>query len=663
MRQLHPAFTGGICLSPKRFLSSQLSILFLNLYSGGRETQGRSYMAGEKDGRTRCDLNHIAARLIFLRLKYLITQSKFPQTSGDEGKIGRTVVYRVKIFYAAEDEPGNSRDLPATCALPRKTIAVRDGFPANESAYGMLSRMAVYTVILAWAILGLYILYFAEKGPSRIDIFEYFLSTEHSGIKFRAIMLLGPFLLTVIAYLIRLRTADIARVNDLLVRENDERRKTEQRLARRAFYDALTNLPNRGLFLDHLNNALERRKRHPDAIFAVFFLDVDRFKIINDGLGHLGGDELLISISERLKKNTRAVDTVARFGGDEFAILVEDAGDISTINELSERIMRAMAVPFHVSGHEIFATFSIGIVLSNQGNYSRPDELIRDADIAMYHAKEHGKACHVIFDSTMQAEAEATLWFETELRRAVEKKEFTVYYQPIISMESNEIIGFEALVRWRHPERGLISPADFMTAAEETGLILPIGQWVIREACRQLRQWQDHFPQYRDVTVSVNVSSKVFSQPEFYDFIENVLRETGLDPRRLRLEIVERMLIENPELASVLLKRLQNLKVRLDIDDFGTGYSALNYLRQFPINGLKIDRSFIKALAFNKSSAEIVKIIIALAHALDLDVIAEGIETTEQLEIFRTMKGGYAQGFFIFRPMDSKAVEDLLSSK
>ncbi len=527
----------------------------------------------------------------------------------------------------------------------------------------MLSRVANYIVILGWAMLALFIvLLIRDVGPS-VDILKYFLSMGQSGIRFRALMLLGPFLMTVIAYLIKQRSADIAMVNDCLIRENIERKEIEEQLKQRAFYDALTNLPNRALFIDRLNNALERRKRYPDHIFAVFFLDVDRFKVINDGLGHSGGDQFLVSICQRLKKNTRAVDTVARFGGDEFAILMEDAKNISTVNDLSGRIMNGMTQPFHVLGHEIFATVSIGIVMSDQGDYTRPDELIRDADIAMYHAKERGKACHVIFDSTMQAEAAAALWFETELRRAVERNEFTVYYQPIISMKNNSIIGFEALVRWRHPERGLIAPTDFMAAAEETGLILPIGQWVIREACRQLREWQDHFPEYRNVTVSVNVSSKVFSQPEFYDFVENVLRETGLDPRKLRLEIVERMLIENPELAATLLQRLQDLKVRLDIDDFGTGYSALNYLRQFPINGLKIDRSFIKAITFNRNSAEIVKIIIALAHALSLDVIAEGIETTEQLEIFRKMEGEYAQGFFIFRPMDSKAIEGLLSSK
>jgi diguanylate cyclase (GGDEF)-like protein len=572
---------------------------------------------------------------------------------------------RVGIIRCGRGHPAVSPALDGPPALkPRKSMTPAiDKIQENEPAYKMISRMAAYIVILGWTLLGLYILTVAQNEGPRVDILKYFLSTEQSGIKFRALMLLGPFLLTVIAYLIKKRSSDLSRVNRILIRENTARRESEEELSRRAFYDALTSLPNRALFLDHLNIALERTKRYPDHVFAVFFLDVDRFKVINDGLGHFGGDQLLIAISRRLKKNTRAIDTVARFGGDEFAILMEEAGDISAVTDLSDRIMGEMAAPFHVSGHEIFASVSIGIVLSDLGDYNGPDELIRDADIAMYHAKARGKACHVIFDSTMQAQAAATLWFETELRRAVEKNEFTVYYQPIISMKNNKIIGFEALVRWQHPTRGLIPPMEFMTAAEETGLILPIGQWVIREACRQLLEWQQRFPEYGDVTVSVNVSSKVFAQPEFYDVIEQILRETGLDAGKLRLEIVERMLIENPEPAAHLLKRLQDLNVRFDIDDFGTGYSALNYLRQFPINGLKIDRSFIKAIAFSKNSAEIVKIIIALAHALNMDVIAEGIETTEQLEIFRTMKGEYAQGFFIFRPMDSKSVEDLLSPK
>jgi diguanylate cyclase (GGDEF)-like protein len=548
----------------------------------------------------------------------------------------------------------------------------------NGSAYKVLSRVTVGVVALAWILVALYVFSISSRNGYNLDFFNYFLSAEQSAVKFRALMLFGPLMLLLIAYLIhekadlleelflaketlKLRNIDLQNLTELLNRENTARRKTEERLIHRAFYDSLTNLPNRSFFIDHLQNALERKKRYPDHVFAVFFLDIDRFKVINDGLGHFVGDQLLVLFSQRLKKSVRTIDTVARFGGDEFAVLVDDAGKVSDVNELAERIKDEMRPHFSVFGHDIFASVSIGIVLSSQRDYIHPHELMRDADIAMYNAKSRGKSCHAIFDSAMHAEATTLHQLETELRKAVENNEFTLHYQPIISMENDRIIGFEALVRWQHPQRGIIPPLDFMTAAEETGLILPIGQWVIREACRQMRQWQEQFPEYKTLTVSANVSSKVFSQPDFYEVIEKILLDTGLEASRLRLEIVERMLIENPEPAAVLLKRLKDLKVQFDIDDFGTGYSALNYLRQFPINGLKIDRSFIEALASDKNNAEIVKTIIALAHALNLDVIAEGIETTEQLEIFRTMKGEYAQGFFIFRPMDGKAVEALLT--
>jgi diguanylate cyclase (GGDEF)-like protein len=529
-------------------------------------------------------------------------------------------------------------------------------------------------VFLAWTILGVYILSI-YKGFN-YGVIEYFLSTEQSGIRFRALMLLAPVVLTLLSYLVNerakffkkallaekellQRTIELEKVNELLTRENNERKKTEEQLTRQAFYDLLTNLPNRALFMDRLHSSLERKKRNQDYAFAVFFLDVDRFKIINDSLGHVIGDHLLKMLSQRLKKHVRSIDTFARFGGDEFAILMEDIKETRNVNDFAGRIQDEMKRPFHVFGHEIFATVSIGIVLSAPA-YTQPDEVLRDADTAMYNAKARGKACHVVFDSTMHAEATLALQLETELRRAVERSEFTVYYQPIISMKNNRIVSFEALVRWQHPERGLIAPSEFILVAEETGLIIPIGEMVIREACRQMRQWQDQFPEYRDLSVSVNVSSKVFSQPDFYQVIEQTLRETGLDARSLRLEIVERMLIENPEQAAVLLRRFKDLNVRFDIDDFGTGYSALNYLRHFPIDGLKIDGSFINALTFDKNNAEIVKTIIALGHALSLDVIAEGIETIEQLDIFRTMKGEYAQGFYLFRPMDCRAVENIL---
>jgi diguanylate cyclase (GGDEF)-like protein len=550
--------------------------------------------------------------------------------------------------------------------------------PISNSPHKMLSMLAIYVVLLAWAFLGFYVFTVIRHGEFGKGIMDYFLSLEKSGIKFRALMLLAPFALTAIGYLIneraklfsktilaenelRQRTVELENINEALTQENSMRRQAEKQLLRQAFYDSLTNLPNRALFMDRLHNSLERKKRHPDYVFAVFFLDLDRFKVINDALGHLIGDQVLVQLSQRLKRSTRSMDTLARFGGDEFAILMEDVQEIDHVDQLADRIKDEMRLPFYVFGREVFAAVSIGIVLSSVSDYGRPDELMRDADIAMYRAKALGKACHVIFDSSMHEEAATTLWLETDLRKALGRNEFTLYYQPIVSLHDNEIIGFEALIRWRHPDRGLMLPLDFMNMAEETGLIIPIGQWAIREACQQMRQWQERFPECRRFTISVNVSSKVFSQTDFYEVIEDILRDTRLEPSCLRLEIVESTLIANPEPAAVLLKRLKNLNVRFDIDDFGTGYSALNYLRQFPINGLKIDRSFINALSFDQDNAEIVKTIIALAHALNLDVIAEGVETYEQLEIFKTIRGKYAQGFYIYKPLDNKAAEDLLA--
>jgi diguanylate cyclase (GGDEF)-like protein len=541
----------------------------------------------------------------------------------------------------------------------------------------LLFRIAFYVVVLAWVLLGVYILSLF-KGFN-YDILSYFLSREQSGIKFRALILLGPFVLTVIGYLInqkakllekvlvaeselRQRTVELAKINDLLSKENIDRKRAEERLAHGAFYDALTSLPNRALFIDHLRNSLARKKRYEDYAFAVLFIDVDRFKIINDSVGHLVGDQLLIMLAGRIRKHTRASDTVARLGGDEFAVLLDDIKGSPYAESFSDRLLEEMRTPFSVSGHEIFITVSIGIVLSNLDDYGRPEELLRDADTAMYHAKARGKACYATFDSTMHAEATMTLRLETDMRKAMQRNEFRVHYQPIVSLEDNKVIGFEALLRWQHPELGMLCPADFLMVAEDTGLIVPLGEWEVREACRRMSLWQRQWPACRGLAISVNVSGKMFFKAAFYDLIENTLNETGLDPHCLRLEITERMLMNHPEEASALIKRLKNLNVWFDVDDFGTGYSALNYLRHFPIRGLKIDVSLINALTSDKRNAEIVKTIILLAHTLDLDVIAEGIETLEQLEVFKSVKGKHAQGFYLFTPMDDKSAEDFLQT-
>jgi diguanylate cyclase (GGDEF)-like protein len=556
-------------------------------------------------------------------------------------------------------------------------------FPMRDSdtsisAYRMLSRAAFYMLLLAWISLGAYIFLIMRNDGSDADIINYFLSIEEYGIRFRALVLLAPLILSVLSYLIheraklfkktllaekelRQKTIELENINELLTRENIARKKAEDQLVHHAFYDSLTNLPNRALFIDHLQSALERRRVDRGARFAVMILDVDRFKVINDSLGHAIGDQLLLQLSQRLREIVRPGDTVAYLGGDEFAILMEDAKETWYVDELADRIRDAMRTAFNVFGHEIFATLSIGTVLSVAAEYSEPEELIRDADTAMNHAKGRGNACHAIFDPAMHAEVTTVLWLETELRKGLEQNELTVYYQPIISLENYRILGFEALARWQHPERGLLLPLDFMTVAEESGLIVPISYRVIHEACWQVRQWQIKFPGYRNLTASVNVSAKVFSQPDFYEIIEQILRETSLDAGSLRIEIIEKVVIDNPEPAAALMKRMKNLNIRFDIDGFGTGYSALNYLRHFPIDGLKIDRSFIKMLPFDRYNAEIVRTIIALAETLKLEVIAEGIETSRQLEEFKAMKGKFAQGFFLFEPMDSKAAENLLA--
>jgi diguanylate cyclase (GGDEF)-like protein len=537
-----------------------------------------------------------------------------------------------------------------------------DNTPTEAREDASLSRAALYVVLLAWIGIGLYI-YSLQKG-GRTDLLDYFLSTGQSAINFRALTLLAPFTLTVISYLIndraKLYKKNIAKEKELQQQAINLEIANAQ-LTHQALYDSLTNLPNRVLFEDHLNNSLERKKRHPDYSFAVLFLDLDRFKIINDSLGHIMGDQILVMVAQRWKKQIRLIDVIARFGGDEFAILLDDLTDISDVQRIVERLKGEMSSPFSIFGHEIFVTTSIGTALGDTADYKRADEILRDADTALYQAKARGKACHVIFDTTMHAEATKALLFETDLRRALAHNEFILNYQPIVSMKRNEIIGFEALLRWQHQKQGIMNPSQFIKVAEETGLILSIGPWVIREACRQLKTWKTHFPSYENLTVSVNVSAAIFSQSNFYDLVENILRETGLDGSCLRLEIIERTLIENPEPAAALIKRLGDLDVRFDIDDFGTGYSALNYLRHFPIRGLKIDASFIKALSSDENNAKIVRTIVALGNDLGLDVIAEGIETKEQLEIFRTMQGEYVQGFYLFRPMDSNGVEKLLA--
>ncbi|HWN07694.1 MAG TPA: EAL domain-containing protein [Pyrinomonadaceae bacterium] len=433
------------------------------------------------------------------------------------------------------------------------------------------------------------------------------------------------------------------------IQNTSDRKEAEKRLAHDAFHDALTGLPNRALVRHHLKLAIARVKRNQDLKFALLFLDVDRFKLVNDTLGHIGGDQLLVGIARKLEVCLRPSDTVARVGGDEFTILLQDLADTSEAVTVAERIHKALETPININGREVFTTVSIGIApLSSQ--YDLPDEILRDADTAMYRSKALGKAGHETFDEEMHDHSKNVLQIETDLRLAHEREEFFVNYQPIVSLEDFRVCGFEALVRWQHPERGLISPADFIPIAEEGGQILQIGEWVLREACSQLKRWQEAFPADTSLYITVNLSPKQFAQPDLVGRVKGILNETGLDPSFLKLEITESVLMDDFEAAAKLLFELRGLGVRLSIDDFGTGYSSLTYLHRFPIDTLKIDRSFV--MRMDKDNVEIVRTILSLAENLGMDVVAEGIETQVQMGLLRDLGCQNGQGYFFSKPMN-----------
>ncbi|HYK20957.1 MAG TPA: bifunctional diguanylate cyclase/phosphodiesterase [Pyrinomonadaceae bacterium] len=454
---------------------------------------------------------------------------------------------------------------------------------------------------------------------------------------------------------------ELNRYVDKLENAGRELEESREHFRHAAFHDALTGLPNRALFTDHLRVALRRTQQNEKYQFCVLFLDLDRFKNINDSLGHPYGDELLILVARRLESCIRHTDVVARFGGDEFAILLDALQDPSEALVIAEKVQQVISTPFKLASHEAITTASIGVALSD-ARYAEAEDLIRDADTAMYRAKDQGKAGYEIFDTAMHTRAVTLLRMETDLRRALEKQELCVYYQPIISIASEELYGFEALVRWHHPERGLIYPDDFVSLAEETGLILALGLQVLREACSQLRVWQQRSPANRDLVMSVNISGKQLAQPDLSERVEEVLRETELNPRYLKLEITESVVMENPEVATVTLGKLRALGVRLSIDDFGTGYSSLSYLNRFPVDALKIDRSFVTSMNNADENLQIVKTIITLANNLGMHVIAEGVETEEQLNQLRLLKCQYAQGYYFSQPLDAAAADLFISN-
>ncbi|MBV8882604.1 MAG: EAL domain-containing protein [Chroococcidiopsidaceae cyanobacterium CP_BM_RX_35] len=438
-----------------------------------------------------------------------------------------------------------------------------------------------------------------------------------------------------------------------------ERQQSEAQLRHHVYHDGLTGLPNRALLMERLRCALNRSKQHQRFVFAVLFIDLDRFKVINDSLGHMAGDQLLIVIAQRLTACLRTGDLAARLGGDEFAILLEDITDVSDAISIVHRLQAALVSPFHLGEQEVFTSCSVGIALSTP-DYDQPEDLLRDADTAMYRAKTKGKACYQVFNPSMHEQVVTLLQLEMHLQQAIGRDEFRLHYQPIVSLFTGGITGFEALVRWQHPLRGLIPPQEFISVAEETGAIIPIGYCILHEACRQLRTWQIRYPE-QSLSISINLSSKQFSHPQLIQSIRQILQETHLDARCLKLEITESTIMENAESAITMLLQLRNLGIELHIDDFGTGYSSFSYLHRFPVDVLKIDRSFIVSMSMSSEKAEIVRTIVMLAHNLRLKVTAEGIETVEQVAQLQAMQCQYGQGYFFSEPVDAEAVGAMLA--
>jgi diguanylate cyclase (GGDEF)-like protein/PAS domain S-box-containing protein len=440
------------------------------------------------------------------------------------------------------------------------------------------------------------------------------------------------------------------------------RKTVEDQLLHDALHDPLTGLPNRALFMDRLGHVLKSSQRYTGYLYAVLFLDMDRFKVVNDSFGHAAGDKLLIAIGQKLSNSLRPGDTVARLGGDEFAILLEHIGNLTDAVEIAERIQTELLSPFSLEGHEIFSGASIGIALSS-GAYERPEHILRDADIAMYQAKAKGNSSYEIFDAKMYVNVVKRLQLEADLRRAIEQKEFLLHYQPIIDLRKNVVIGFESFVRWNHPIRGLLYPTEFIPLAEETGLILPLSDWTLRESCRQLRAWQKDYPQDPPLTMSINISGRQFSQSDLISTLADITKEAGIDANSLVIEITESMIMEIGEAAAAKMAQLREIGIHIHIDDFGTGYSSLNHLHRFPITALKIDSTFVSKLTANNESKEIIATIVSLAKSLNLEVIVEGVELIHQLSKINNLNCHYGQGFLFSEPMEAEAMHAWLDAK
>ena len=444
--------------------------------------------------------------------------------------------------------------------------------------------------------------------------------------------------------------------------EINERRLAQERLIYLASHDALTELPNRGLFMEKLTQAIHKSQQEPDYLFAVLFLDCDHFKMVNDSLGHLTGDQLLIQIAHRLQSCLSNQDMMARFGGDEFTILLGNIDHIEQVTEIAKRLLNAFGQPFYLENREMFTNVSLGIVLG-QAHYQKPEEILRDADIAMYRAKGKGRGCYQIFTQQMHTEIQKRVQLETDLRLALQREQFILYYQPIVSLLTGRITGFEALLRWHHPQKGLVAPDQFIPLAEETGLIIPIGLWALREACSQLQTWLGEKLTKFPLKINVNLSVKQFCQSNLIEKIDQILQEYQLNGEHLGLEITESAIMDNAQSALSILEQLRCRDIQLSIDDFGTGYSSLSYLHQFPVDTLKIDRSFIQCIRETQESVEIVEAILTLAHTLNMSVTAEGVETPQQLKLLKQMGCEEGQGYFFSRPVRQEIAGSLMSEQ
>lgn len=522
--------------------------------------------------------------------------------------------------------------------------------------------MPYFSVVLAYILLVVY-----ESNPTSTNHFTHVLVV---GVVIMLVMVrqhlvllendkLNQELLAALAD-VREKSSSLEDTNGILKQEIDHRKQVERQLSFDALHDALTKLPNRTLFLDRLTHAIDFSKRNTDFAFAVLFLDLDQFKSVNDSLGHTIGDELLIQFASRIKECLRKSDTFARMGGDEFAILLEDQNAKIESVDVSNRVQKMLLDPFTILGQDFYMTVSIGIVNEKIRDYENAESILRDADIAMYHAKDLGKAQYQIFNTPLRTEMLSKIKLENQIRTSLNEKRFTLHYQPIYSIIDDHLVGFEALVRWDHPQYGLLYPADFLAIAENSGLILELGEWVLYEACHQMKQWIEQYPLVRSLSISVNLSGRQLNQTNLVRTLKNTLKKTALPAKNLHLEITETALIENQAHAAKLFDDLHAMGIELQIDDFGSGYSSIGYLRHFPVDTIKIDKCFVQDLGSDYKGTQIVLSMIKIANDLGMKIIAEGIETKVQLDQLKTLSCQYGQGYLLSKPLPPQDIAELL---